>query len=71
MIYEPRQLALITPAKSHPEVIIQAVSARDRKRAEAFAKSHSIPEVRDSYEGELSPTANQGELLTDMTRYYK
>ncbi|KAJ5237357.1 hypothetical protein N7489_007448 [Penicillium chrysogenum] len=44
------QLALITPAKSHPEVIIQAVSARDRKRAEAFAKSHGIPEVRDSYE---------------------
>ncbi|KAL4738958.1 hypothetical protein BDV11DRAFT_127604 [Aspergillus similis] len=47
-------LALITPAKSHPEVIIQAVSARDRKKAEEFAKAHSIPEVRDSYEDILN-----------------
>ncbi|KAL4748224.1 hypothetical protein BDW72DRAFT_205810 [Aspergillus terricola var. indicus] len=31
-------LALITPAKSHPEVIVQAVSARDRKKAEEFPK---------------------------------
>ncbi|PKY04094.1 NAD(P)-binding protein [Aspergillus campestris IBT 28561] len=43
-------MALITPSKSHPEVIIQAVSARDRKKAEEFAKANSIPEVRDSYE---------------------
>lgn len=39
------------PAKSHPEVIIQAVAARDRKKAEAFAKSNNIPEVKDSYQG--------------------
>ena len=45
-------LALIIPAKSHTEVIIQAVSARDRQKAEAFAKSHGIPEVKDSYQGE-------------------
>jgi hypothetical protein len=45
-------LALINPAKSHPEVIIQAVSARDRKKAEAYAKSNGIPEVKDSYQGE-------------------
>lgn len=44
-------MALITPAKSHPEVIVQAVSARDRTRAEEFAKTHSIPEVRDTYQG--------------------
>ncbi|KAA8645282.1 Gfo/Idh/MocA family protein [Aspergillus tanneri] len=37
-------LALITPAKSHPEVIIQAVSARNRKKAQDFAKAHSIPD---------------------------
>ncbi|KAK7981305.1 oxidoreductase [Apiospora saccharicola] len=43
-------LALITPAKSHPEVIVQAVSARDRTKAEAFAKAHGIPEVRDTYQ---------------------
>ena len=44
-------MALITPSKSHPEVIIQAVSARDKKKAQEFAKANSIPEVRDSYEG--------------------
>ncbi|KAJ5660329.1 oxidoreductase [Penicillium longicatenatum] len=43
-------LALITPAQSHPEVIVQAISARDRARAEDFAKKHGIPEVKDSYQ---------------------
>jgi predicted dehydrogenase len=43
-------MALIGPAKSNSEVIIQAVAARDRTRAEAFAKTHGIPEVRDSYQ---------------------
>ncbi|KAI5206101.1 hypothetical protein E4T39_02622 [Aureobasidium subglaciale] len=43
-------LSLIIPAKSHPEVIIQAIAARDRSKAEAFAKTHGIPEVKDSYE---------------------
>jgi hypothetical protein len=42
---------LIIPAKSHPEVIVQAVAARDRSKAEAFAKSHDIPEVKDTYTG--------------------
>jgi hypothetical protein len=46
-----RPLALFNPAKSHPEVIIQAISARDRKKAEEYAKSHSIPEVKDTYQG--------------------
>lgn len=41
---------MITPAKSHPEVILQAISARDRTRAEAFAKKNGIPDVRDSYQ---------------------
>ncbi|KAL2067456.1 hypothetical protein VTL71DRAFT_1881 [Oculimacula yallundae] len=43
-------LALINPAKSHPEVVIQAIAARIRTRAEAFAKKHGIPDVRDSYQ---------------------
>ncbi|KAL7818704.1 NAD(P)-binding protein [Trichoderma aethiopicum] len=43
-------LALFTPAKSHPEVIIQAISARDRKKAEEYAESHGIPEVKDTYQ---------------------
>ncbi|KXX75966.1 D-xylose 1-dehydrogenase (NADP(+)) 2 [Madurella mycetomatis] len=43
-------MALMTPAMSHPEVIVQAIAARDRARAEEFAKKHGIPEVRDTYE---------------------
>ena len=44
-------MALIIPAKSHPEVIVQAVAARDHDRATAFAKKHDIPDVRTSYDG--------------------
>ena len=44
-------VSLILPAKSHPDVIIQAVAARDKARAAEFAKSHDIPEVKDSYQG--------------------
>jgi predicted dehydrogenase len=43
----------VTPAKSHPEVIVQAIAARDRARAEEFAKKHGIPDVKDSYQGML------------------
>jgi predicted dehydrogenase len=46
-----RPMTLITPAKSHPDVVLQAISARDRTRAEGFAKRHDIPDVRDSYQG--------------------
>ncbi|KAL8940614.1 MAG: hypothetical protein Q9216_002727 [Gyalolechia sp. 2 TL-2023] len=46
-------LTLVIPAKSHPEVIVQAVSARDRQKAEAFAKSNGILEVKDSYQDML------------------
>jgi predicted dehydrogenase len=44
-------LGLVVPAKSHSEIILQAISARDRTRAEAFAKKHGIPDVRDTYQG--------------------
>ncbi|RVX73562.1 hypothetical protein B0A52_02450 [Exophiala mesophila] len=43
-------LGLIGPSKSHPEVVIQAVAARDRQKAEAFAKANGIPEVKGSYQ---------------------
>lgn len=43
-------MTLTIPAKLHPEVVIQAVAARDRKRAEEFAKKNGIPEVKDSYQ---------------------
>ncbi|CAI6341351.1 unnamed protein product [Periconia digitata] len=45
--------ALIKPAKSHPEVVIQAIAARDKQRAVAYAKKHGIPHVKDSYEALL------------------
>lgn len=45
-------MGFITPSKSHPEVIVYAIAARDKSRAVAYAKQHGIPEVRDSYQGE-------------------
>ena len=51
---DTRPLALIIPSKSHPEVIVQAVAARDRARAEEFAKQNGIPEVKNSYQGKAS-----------------
>jgi predicted dehydrogenase len=50
-LIECRPMALIGPAKSHPEVIIQAVAARDRGKADKFAKANGIPEVKGSYQG--------------------
>jgi predicted dehydrogenase len=44
-------MAIINPAKSHPEVIIAAIAARDQKRAEAYAKKYGIPTVHKSYQG--------------------
>ncbi|KAF1958755.1 oxidoreductase domain-containing protein [Byssothecium circinans] len=42
--------ALITPAKSHPDVIVAAVAARDPKKAETFAKKYGIPIVHKTYD---------------------
>ncbi|RLL93008.1 hypothetical protein CFD26_100857 [Aspergillus turcosus] len=50
-------MALIGPAKSHPEVIIAAVAARDKKKAEAYAKKHNIPVVHLSYQELLDDPA--------------
>src|SRR5450759_3080872 len=41
--------AVIKPAKSISAAVIDAVAARDRDRADAFASKHGIPKVRDSY----------------------
>ncbi|KAL4955735.1 hypothetical protein BDW69DRAFT_111017 [Aspergillus filifer] len=48
-----RTTVLIKPAKSHPEVIVQAVAARDKQRAEIYAKKYGIPQVHDNYEAIL------------------
>ncbi|KAH8699213.1 putative oxidoreductase [Talaromyces proteolyticus] len=43
-------MALILPAKSHPEVLVACVAARDRAKAELYAKKHGIPVVHSTYE---------------------
>lgn len=57
-------MALITPAKSHPEVIIHAVAARDKTRATTFARKYDIPVVKNSYDGapRCSPAIQQHDL---------
>ncbi|KAJ3092730.1 hypothetical protein HK102_003605 [Quaeritorhiza haematococci] len=42
-------IAVIHPAKALPSIVVHAVAARDRSRAQKFAKSHNIPKVHDSY----------------------
>lgn len=46
-------MAVIIPAKSHPEVIVAAVAARDKTRAAEYAKKHNIPIVHGSYQALL------------------
>ncbi len=43
-------MALTRPAKNVEDVAVTAVAARDRKRAESFAKSHGIAKVHDDYD---------------------
>jgi predicted dehydrogenase len=42
-------MALLRPAKAVPGVIVAAVAARDRARAQSFATRHGIPRVHDTY----------------------
>ena len=48
-----RPVGVIIPAKSHPEVIVAAIAARDETRAQAYAKLHGIPHVHASYQALL------------------
>jgi predicted dehydrogenase len=47
-------MALITPARDNPEVVVTAIAARDRDRAAKFAAKHAVPQVYDSYEAMLN-----------------
>ncbi len=47
-------MALIRPARQVPEAAVVSVAARDRTRAEAFARKHAIPRVADSYAAVLA-----------------
>lgn len=55
-------MALITPALSHREVVVQAIAARDRSRAEEFAKKHGVPDVKNNYQG-MSGLFRESSLL--------
>jgi len=46
-----RPIAIIAPARNHPEVIVAAVAARDEGRARTYAKKHGIPVVCKGYQG--------------------
>ncbi|KAI4172397.1 MAG: hypothetical protein LQ346_008606 [Caloplaca aetnensis] len=50
-------IAVISAAKTHPEVIVAAVAARDEKRATAYGKKYSIPIVFANYQALLDDTA--------------
>ncbi|KAL8709833.1 MAG: hypothetical protein Q9220_005449 [cf. Caloplaca sp. 1 TL-2023] len=49
--------AIITPAKSHGEVIVAAVAAREKKKATAYAKRYKIPIIHSSYQALLDDPA--------------
>ncbi|KAI8948209.1 hypothetical protein F4801DRAFT_469734 [Xylaria longipes] len=42
--------ALILPAKSHPDVILRTVAARDPAKATTYAQKHGIPNVAKTYQ---------------------
>ncbi|UJR26755.1 hypothetical protein I4U23_008070 [Adineta vaga] len=43
-------MALLNPASKLPNVLIYGIAARDRQKAEAFARKHYIPKVYDNYD---------------------
>lgn len=43
--------ALIDPAKTHKDVLVYAVAARDKQKAKTYAKKYNIPVVKNSYQG--------------------
>ncbi|KAI1846952.1 hypothetical protein JX266_006827 [Neoarthrinium moseri] len=49
-------MALISPAKTHPDVKILAVAARNYDKAKAYAQKHGIPEVKASYQDIINDT---------------
>lgn len=46
--------ALILPARSHPDVVVAGVAARDKAKGEKYAKQHGIPKVFGNYQGTLT-----------------
>jgi len=67
-----RPIAVIIPAKSHPEVIVAAVAARDEKRARIYAQAHGIPNVHSSYQALLDdPTIDAVYIALPIGLHYE
>ena len=43
--------SIIAPARTHADIVVYAVAARNPVRARAFAAKHDIPVVKDTYQG--------------------
>ena len=50
--------ALLQPVAEHAGVAVTHIAARDRNRAEAFAREHDIPEVVDDYAAVIASTGD-------------
>lgn len=47
-------LALINPASKLPNVLLYGIAARNRQKAEAFARKYHIPKVREKFSKDVS-----------------
>ncbi|RAK74711.1 Gfo/Idh/MocA family protein [Aspergillus fijiensis CBS 313.89] len=64
--------SVIIPAKSHSEVIIAAVAARDSDRAQQYAKRYDIPIVHSSYQELLDdPTIDAVYIALPNSHHYE
>ncbi|PWY83444.1 NAD(P)-binding protein [Aspergillus heteromorphus CBS 117.55] len=64
--------SVINAAKSHSEVIVVAVAARDRERARQYAEKHDIPIVHDSYQALIDdPSVNAVYIALPNSLHYE
>lgn len=64
-----RPSAIIAPARTHPDVIILAIAARDEAKARSYAKKHGIPVVHSSYQGDDTRAGDLSEFVVDLNSY--
>jgi hypothetical protein len=61
-----RPMSIIQPAKSHPEVVIAAVAARDEGRAKVYAKKYGIKKVHGGYQGMFTLCQSLADTLKSL-----
>lgn len=59
--------ALINPAKTHPDVLVYSVAARDRNKAQTYAQKYGIAEVKATYQGVFNQLAIRKSCLYLVT----